>query len=147
MYCTTTKDFDTYTKTKLFYEPGFNVIDSTIVCDGDRCVMILKDETRHPPAKNLRIASSEKVTGPWSAASKSFTPDGLWVEGPSCLKVGEYWYVYFDAYAKHRYGAMRTADFQNWEDVSDQLSFPKGTRHGTVFAVSQEVLDKLLVAE
>lgn len=146
MYCTTTKDFEAYTETKLFYEPGFNVIDSTIVRDG-RWVMILKDETRHPPAKNLRIATSGKATGPWSAASKPFTPEGLWVEGPSCLKVGDYCYVYFDAYAKHRYGAMRTKDFKDWEDISDRLSFPNGTRHGTAFAVSKEVLDKLLAVK
>jgi beta-xylosidase len=144
MYCTNTKDFETYTATKLFYEPGFNVIDSTIVRGDGRWVMILKDETRHPPAKNLRIATSSKVTGPWSAASKPFTPEGLWVEGPSCLRSGDHWYVYFDAYTKHRYGAMCTADFENWEDISDQLSFPRGTRHGTVFAVSRGILDKLL---
>jgi hypothetical protein len=147
MYYTTTKDFDTFTKARLFYEPGFNVIDSTIVQDGDRHVMILKDETRYPPAKNLRIATSPKVTGPWSEASPPFTPNGLWVEGPSCLRVGSYWHVYFDAYATHRYGAMRTKDFENWEDVSRQLSFPKGTRHGTAFAAPASVLKKLLEAD
>jgi hypothetical protein len=147
MYCTTTKDFQTYTQTRLFFQPGFNVIDSTIFRDGDRYVMILKDETRHPPAKNLRIATSPRVTGPWSAASKPFTPEGLWVEGPSCLKAGDYWYVYFDAYAKHRYGAMRTMDFENWQDISERLRFPKGTRHGTVFTVSREILDKLLAVK
>jgi predicted GH43/DUF377 family glycosyl hydrolase len=144
MYCTTTKDFKTYTETRLFYEPGFNVIDATIVREGDRYVMILKDETRYPPAKNLRIATSPRVTGPWSAASEPFSPQGLGVEGPSCLKVGEYWHVYFDAYTKHQYGAMRTKDFENWKDISDQLSFPKRTRHGTAFTVPKEVLAKLL---
>ena len=41
-------------------------------------------------------------------------------------------------------GAMRTADFKSWEDVSEQLSFPAGTRHGTAFTVPKEVFDKLL---
>jgi hypothetical protein len=144
MYCTTTKDFTTFTETRIFYEPGFNVIDSTIVRHHDRFVMILKDETRHPPAKNLRVATSPRVTGTWGDASEPFSPKGLWVEGPSCLNVGEYVYVYFDAYAKHRYGAMRTKDFESWEDVSEEISFPRGTRHGTAFTVSKEVLDRLL---
>jgi hypothetical protein len=144
MYCTTTKDFKVFTETRLFYEPGFNVIDATIIRGGDRYVMVLKDETRHPPAKNLRIATGPKVTGPWSAASEPFSPAGLWVEGPSCLKVGQYWHVYFDAYAKHHYGAMRTKDFEHWENISDRLSFPNGTRHGTAFAVSEDVLKELL---
>ena len=143
MYCTTTKDFKTYTPTRLFYEPGFNVIDSTLIRHGDRYVMVLKDETRHPPAKNLRIATSDRATGPWGKASAPFSPKGLWVEGPTCLKVGGYWHVYFDAYRKHRYGAMRTRDFKAWEDISDRLVLPKGIRHGTAFAVRKAVLDKL----
>jgi hypothetical protein len=144
MYFTTTKDFKTYSKAKLFYEDGFNVIDSTIVKYGERYVMILKDETRYPPAKNLRIATSDKVTGPWSEASKSFSPRGLWVEGPTCLEIDDSWVVYFDAYQQGRYGAMRTRDFKHWEDISNQLKFPDGVRHGTTFPVSQACLDQLL---
>jgi hypothetical protein len=51
--------------------------------------------------------------------------------------------VYFDAYTKHRYGAMRTQDFTHWEDISDRLRFPQGTRHGTAVVVSESVLKKL----
>jgi len=144
VYCTRTKDFKTYTPTRLFYEPGFNVIDSTIVRDGKRWILITKDETRHPPAKNLHIATSDKATGPWSEASEPFTPNGLWVEGPTTAKIGEFWYVYFDCYTEHRYGAMRTKDFETWEDVSDQLEVPKGMRHGTVLAVGRRFFAPLL---
>ena len=144
MYCTTTKDFKTYTPTRLFYEPGFNVIDSTILQDGKRWIMITKDETRHPPAKNLHVATSEKATGPWSKAAEPFTPEGLWVEGPTAAKVGAFWHVYYDCYTKHRYGAMRTKDFKNWEDVSDQLEVPGGMRHGTILTVGRDVLAPLL---
>ena len=142
IYCTTTKDFKSYSKAKLFFEPGFNVIDSTIIADGGRYVMVLKDERKS--GKNLRIATSDKVTGPWSKASAPFSPKGLWVEGATCLKIGEFWYVYYDAYRKHRYGAMRTKDFKAWENVTDKLKVPKGMRHGTVLAVSSNILDKLL---
>jgi hypothetical protein len=144
MYCTTTKDFKSYTETRLFYEPGFNVIDSTIIQTHDHYIMISKDETRHPPAKNLHIATSDKVTGPWRKASEPFSPKGIWVEGATAIKIGQYWYVYFDAYRKHRYGAMRTKDFKSWENVSHKLKVPKGMNHGTIFAVSNDILDKLL---
>lgn len=147
MYFTTTKDFETYAETRLFYEHGFNVIDSTITRDGERWLMVLKDETRYPPAKNLRVATSHRATGPWSPASEPFSPEGLWVEGPSCLKIGDSWIVYFDAYRKHRYGAMQTRDFKSWEDISDEVSFPEGMRHGTAFAVPPPVLDKLLTVK
>ncbi|MDX1286241.1 MAG: glycosyl hydrolase, partial [Draconibacterium sp.] len=67
-----------------------------------------------------------------------------WSEGPTPIKIGEYWYVYFDKYRKHKMGAVRSKDLKDWEDISDQVSFPEGTRHGTVLKVSHEMLDKLI---
>ena len=60
------------------------------------------------------------------------------------MKVGKWWIVYYDEYRRDKYGGMRTTDFKNWEDISDELSFPKGTRHGTAFSVSNDILIKLL---
>lgn len=146
IYYTTTKDFQTYSDTKLFYEPGFNVIDSTIIPDGDGYVMILKDETRHPAEKNLRVARSDSLYGPWTEPSEPFTPEGVWVEGPTLLDLGEEVIVYYDEYTNKRYGAMRTRDFDTWKDISDAISFPEGTRHGTVVRVSGETLEVLMEA-
>jgi len=51
--------------------------------------------------------------------------------------------VYFDKYRDHQYGAVRSKDMQQWEDVSGQISFPRGLRHGTAFKVSKKVFGKL----
>lgn len=144
IYYTTTKDFESYSDTRLFYEPGFNLIDSTIIHTGDEYVMILKNETRHPAEKNLRVARSESLYGPWTEPSEPFTPEGVWVEGPTLLNKGDATIVYYDEYTNKRYGAMRTTDFKTWEDISDTVNFPEGTRHGTVFKVSKGELDALL---
>jgi len=40
-------------------------------------------------------------------------------------------------------GAVTSTDLANWKDVSDTISFPKGTRHGTVFTVTKQEFDKL----
>jgi beta-xylosidase len=142
IYFVTTKDFNTYSDTKLFYDDGFSVIDATLVKDGEKYVLFIKDETKKPVAKkNIRIARADAALGPYGHASKPFTPD--WVEGPSVIKIGGRWLIYFDEYTRGRYGAMASADMQKWENVSQKLSLPKGTRHGTVFAVTQEVLQKL----
>ncbi|MGI4021564.1 MAG: glycoside hydrolase family 43 protein [Janthinobacterium lividum] len=144
LYYVTTKDFKTYTKTKLLYDPGFNVIDATIVPDGNRFVMFMKDETREPIAqKNLKIAYSKNLTGPFTKASAPITGN-YWAEGPTTLKLGNKWLVYFDKYTLHKYGAITSTDLINWTDVSDQVSLPKGIRHGTVFTVSKSELEKLL---
>lgn len=144
IYYTTTEDFETYSETRLFYEPGFNVIDSTIVRQGDEYIMILKDETRHPAEKNLRVARSDSLYGPWTEPSEPFTPEGVWVEGPTLLEKDDATIVYYDEYMNKRYGAMRTTDFKTWENISDKVTFPEGTRHGTVFKVSKGELDALL---
>ena len=52
--------------------------------------------------------------------------------------------MYYDEYRRHKYGAMRTTDFKKWEDISDTLSFPRGTRHGTALVVSNDILKKLM---
>lgn len=59
--------------------------------------------------------------------------------------VGDALYVYFDKYRDHRYGAVRSLDHgETWEDVSDQVSFPRGIRHGTAFAVDASVVEVLV---
>jgi PelA/Pel-15E family pectate lyase len=144
IYYVTTKDFMTYSQARLFYDDGFNVIDSTIVKSGGQYVMILKDETQNPVRKNLRIAVSDKAAGPYGKASAPFTPD--WVEGPTAIKVNHEWIVYFDLYRDKRYGAVKSSDLKNWESVTEKLVMPAGARHGTVFTVSDEVLSKLTIA-
>lgn len=143
MYYVTTKDFKTYSDTKLFYDDGFNVIDSTIFkVEDNQYAMILKNETRHPPEKNLRIAFAKNPAGPWGSASQPITGN-YWAEGPTTLKLGVYWYVYFDKYQDHKYGAVRSKDLKEWEDVSDTVNFPKGFRHGTALQVDCDILDQL----
>jgi Glycosyl hydrolases family 43 len=142
IYYVKTKDFANYSPAAVLYDGGFNVIDATIVRDGARYVMVLKDETEFPAAKkHLRLATSANAAGPYSQASGAFTPD--WVEGPTVLRVNGEWIVYYDLYRDHRYGAQKTRDWKTWVNVTDQLEFPKGTRHGTAFAVSAGVLAKL----
>lgn len=142
MYYTTTKDFKTFSPTQLFYEPGFNVIDATLQKTGNGYVMFLKDETREPPQKNLKIAFSKNASGPYSKASKPITGD-YWAEGPTAVKIKDTWYVYFDKYMDHKYGAVSSKDLENWTDISNQVTFPKGLRHGTVFTVSEDFFTTL----
>ena len=148
MYFTTTKDFVTFAPTKLFYDPGFSVIDATFLHDGGRHVLIVKDETRNPPKKHLQLSVTGDLQGPFAPLSAPFTPPTLWVEGPTAIKIGDNYIVYFDAYVQKHYGAMRSKDLKTWEDVTAKMSFPdEGTpvrmRHGTVIAVPAEIVTKL----
>jgi hypothetical protein len=131
LYHATTTDFETFTPAALLYDGGFNVIDGTIVDLGDCFAMIVKDETREPVArKHLRVTFGPAPGGPWGPAGPAFTPG--WVEGPSVVRMGDAWVVYYDEYTRGRYGAMRTRDFATWEDLSRLIRMPEGARHGTV---------------
>jgi acetyl esterase/lipase len=141
IYYTTTKDFKKFSRTKLLYEPGFNVIDATIVKQDKGFVMYLKDETRNPIQKNIKIAYSDHLTGPYTKAGKPITGN-YWAEGPTAVKIDGHWVVYFDKYTQKKYGAVKETT-NGWEDISDSISFPLGTRHGSVFKVPQEVLMQL----
>lgn len=143
MYYILTKDFKTFSKTKLLYDKGFNVIDATIVPDGKQYVMFLKDETRTPPQKNIKIAVSKNLTGGYSDASAPITGN-YWAEGPTTLRMNGTWIVYFDKYRDHKYGAVQSTDLKNWTDISDKISLPAGLRHGTIFKISKEELNPLL---
>jgi sucrose-6-phosphate hydrolase SacC (GH32 family) len=146
IYSTTTKDFVTFTDSQLFYDKGFNVIDATIVNTGKNYVMFVKDETREPPQKNIRVTSSGSLYGPWSAPSAPITGK-YWAEGPTSIKIDDTWYVYFDKYTEKKFGAVKSKDLINWDDISDKITFPDGVRHGTIFEVNQETFDRLLKKE
>ncbi|MBX6330939.1 MAG: glycoside hydrolase family 43 protein [Gemmatimonadaceae bacterium] len=145
LYYVTTKDFKTYSPTKLLYDGGFAAIDGTIAKRGDTYYLVMKDETFYPPHRYLRVASSKHATGPYGPASPPFTEHDT--EGPSILHVGDYWYVYYDQYTRGRYGAVRTRDFAHWEKVTDSLHAPRGIRHGSAFRVPESVLQGLLALD
>jgi hypothetical protein len=141
LYATTTTDFRTFTPTRLFYDHNFNVIDGTLVHAGGRYALILKDETRNPPAKNLRVAFGPSALGPFGPPSAPITGK-FWAEGPTAIKIGDRWHVYFDRYTEHRYGLVTSPDLQSgWEDESDRVSFPKDFRHGTALRVPRRLVE------
>lgn len=149
MYCTTTKNFATFTPTELFYDPDFNCINATFLQAEGKRWMIIKDETKFPtPAKNARIGPAAGVRGPFGPLSAPFTPPGLWVEGPTAVKIGGDYLVYFDAYMEKHYRVLRSRDLVAWEDVTDKAVFPfEGTpdrmRHGTVIEVPRALIERL----
>ena len=142
LYYVTTKDFNRFSPAKLLYDPGFNCIDATIQPLGKRYVMFLKDETKTPTQKNIRVAFSNKLTGGYGKPSAPITGK-YWAEGPTAIHIHGNWIVYFDKYTQHSYGAVSSTDLETWTDISDKVHFPRGTRHGTVFAVSRAEFDKL----
>lgn len=149
IYATTTRDFQSFTPTRLFYDPGFSVIDATILQADGRLHLVIKDETRFPePKKHLRIATAETFQGPFGQLSEPFSPPGLWAEGPSAIRIGDEHLVYFEAYTGRYYCAMSSRDLKTWTDVTPRMEFlfpgtPERMKHGSVMPVPRSLIDRL----
>ncbi|HTI11594.1 MAG TPA: DUF4038 domain-containing protein [Puia sp.] len=140
LYSTTTRDFITFTPTKLFFDPGYSVIDATIVQrDKENYVLVFKDNTRLQ--RNIKVAFGGGPAGPFQKDSPAFTPE--YTEGPTVAKVGKDWLIYYDSYRAKKYGAMRTADFKTFTDITDSVAVPEGHKHGTIVMTDEQTLEDL----
>lgn len=142
-YYVTTKDFKEFGETKLYFEPGFSVIDGAILKKDNTFHLFVKNENPQPAEKNIRFTSNNKPYDFPTTVSEPIT-GGYWAEGPSPLLVGDTVYVYFDKYIDHKYGAVRSVDMKAWEDVSDKISFPAEVKHGTAFTITKAFFDTLI---
>ncbi len=140
-YYVTTKDFQSFSETRLFFDPGHNCIDATMLEADGKYYLIYKDE--RPGKKQLHWCSAMTAEGPWGPPSAPLPKPGKMVEGPSAIRIGEEFFVFFDVYTNHRYSAVKSRDFSRWEDLSNQVSFPQGFRHGTVLEVSKDLIEAL----
>lgn len=140
IYFTKTRDFSEFEPTRMFFNPDFSVIDATILEKDGEYIMFIKNENPNPPEKNIRFTTAKTPAGPYPVVVSDPITGNYWAEGPTAVQIGEYIYVYFDKYRDHHYGAVRSKDLNEWEDVSDLVSFPSGVRHGTVFKVKREVV-------
>ena len=144
LYYTITQDFKTFSPAKLFFDPGFSSIDAVLLQFNDQTyVQVLKDNTR--PNRNLKVAFSNHVEGPYTNLSDAFTE--TFIEGPTVVNVKGDWLIYFDVYRKKIYGAMKTKDFKTFADITNQVSVPEGHKHGTIIPVKRRIIQQLMKAK
>lgn len=171
LYFTRTSDFQSFTPAELFFDQGWSVIDGSPAYDDrgttdtsdDRWVMVVKNErevTDPPPTgKNLRLTYIDSTIdwnsfsyADWSpaedpiiGANTSIQPTDA--EGPSLVKNGDEWLIYWDKYIANDYGLASSPDLTNWTDEtgSFQLLDAQGNeilhpRHGTVFSAPRSAI-------
>lgn len=142
MYYVTTRDFRSFTPARLFYDPGFSVIDMSFFRDArGRLHTVVKDETLKPEKKHLRVARALGATGPFGPLSKPIS--GNWVEGPSAVQIGAQTIVFFDRYRDKKYGAVASRDLVDWTDISKRVQMPPRASHGTIVKVPVSLVARL----
>ena len=137
IYSATTRDFRTVSRPEVFFDPGYAVIDATILQARGRYYMVFKDERNEPLHRWLEVASGPTLAGPWSGIGHAFTES--WSEGPSVVRVGRQYIVYYDHYRDpKRYQAARSADFEHWTPMAEEVHFPEGCKHGSFLRITQK---------
>jgi beta-xylosidase len=142
-YFVTTKDFVTFSEPKILLDPGFDHIDATIIESGGKYVLTFKEGDMQAKGKSgpIHQAVADDPQGPYTVNKMPVVTQRA--EGLTVAKIGDQYLMYFDFYSEGRYGAMKTRDFANWTDISDQVHVVGGQRHGTVFAVLPDVVEKI----
>lgn len=141
LYATTTRDFQQFTATRLFFDPGFSLIDATMIEAGGEYHLVFKDDSDQPGRKSLRHATARSPYGPFGDVSAAFSPPG--VEGPSVLRVGADYVTYFRQNNNAgRWGAVKSSNLKDWENVTGRLSMPGnvGIHQGSVLEVPKEMI-------
>lgn len=144
MYYVTTRDFVAFSEPRLLYDAGYSCIDGVIVKRGEGDYVLVAKDNRKANS-NLRVAFSRRPEGPYTLPlSRPFT--GIFAEGPSVTKMGDTYYIYYDLYRRHIYGASTTKDFIHFTDVMSNAAFPAGHKHGTVFKAPASTVEALIRA-
>ena len=166
-----TTDFKSFTDAKVFFSPGYSEIDACMAFDDrgtadpadDRWVMAVKDEQMQElGGKNIRLTtapadltspfppkfrSPTEPNKPWTdpvAGPGSSVQPNQWVEGPTLMKVGAEWWLYFDRFRlrTNRFGLAVSNDLIHWTDHSSEVKVPAEAHHGTIFRAPRAVVLK-----
>ncbi|MEI9980404.1 MAG: glycoside hydrolase family 43 protein [Edaphobacter sp.] len=142
IFSTTTTDFKTLTPAKLFFDPGYSVIDATLLQTGSGYTLIFKDERKTPLKKVLQTATGPTMEGPWSNISPPISE--AWSEGAAIIPVAGGYLAYYDHYVRpQHYHALFSPDLKTWTDATGRISFPKKLRHGSFLPITPAEYENL----
>ncbi len=141
-----TSDFVKFSEPARFYDHGFPVIDATLFQRGPKdVVMVIKPQTKEPLTYNEKWVAGPTVEGPWSEPSDVI--NAPWSEGPSVVRIGDRDVVFYDHYkepGKIQYQAVATRDWKTWTDITDEISLPEKSKHGSFFRVTEAEAERLM---
>ena len=146
IYAVRTRDFETFTPPALFYSPSpeHGVIDAFVARDGQRWVMVVKNEMAPADGgKNLRLGFARNAQGPYSPVlGPPIVGEGTSIvrrmaEGPSLVRVDGLWHLYWDAPGGDAPYCLATSpDLVTWTNRTGAIKMPvPHPRHGTVARV------------
>lgn len=142
IFYTTTTDFITLAPSKVFFDPGYSVIDATLIHTGTNYHLIFKDERKTPLKKVLQVAQGPTMEGPWSNITPPISEP--WSEGAAIIPVANGYLAYYDHYRDpQHYAAIFSTDLKTWTDATSRVAFPAKLRHGSFLRITQAEYDRI----
>ena len=142
IWCCTTKDFKSFGPPKLFFDPGYVVIDASVLYYDGVYYMAFKDERgfNRPDTdyKALRTCRAVHAMGPYEKITPLLTRNLC--EGPAILRKDGKFIVFYDSFGDHTYRAMESADFIHFTDITPKIKFPPACKHLTVIEVEDSLV-------
>ncbi|BAL89288.1 putative glycosyl hydrolase [Actinoplanes missouriensis 431] len=157
MMYATTRDFHTFSEPKVWKDPGYSVIDSTVIEHDGVYHRITKDERNNssssPCSKFLiQEKSTDLLSRDYSFVAECIGSGALSRgEGPLIFKSNtpspdgkDKWYLFIDEYGGRGYVPFSTTDLDSgvWTPET-KYSLPSRPRHGTVLPVTKAEYDRL----
>ncbi|MBO1334729.1 family 43 glycosylhydrolase [Streptomyces sp. VRA16 Mangrove soil] len=150
LYCTT-KDFRTFSEAKVWNDPGYSVIDSTVIAHAGTYYRFTKDERSASQSPYGKFILEEKATD-LLAADWDTVAEGIGMgsmaqgEGPLVFKSNteNKWYLFIDDYTNTGYMPFVSDDLAGgtWTEV-ERRRLPAAPRHGTVLPVTAAEFERL----
>jgi len=146
LWCARTRDFQTFSEPQVLLDPGYSVIDGTIVKKDAKYFLFFKEEMfgyLHGERRAIRLATSDALEGPYTIESEPVT--SIITEGPAIVRRpnSEEWLLLYDYCMSNDYGASVSPDLCAWQETKE-IAFPQYARHGSVFEVSPAELQSLI---
>jgi beta-xylosidase len=157
MMYATTRDFRTFSEPKVWDDPGYSVIDSTVIKQDGMYYRFTKDERNNTSStpcskfileeKSTQLRSTNwdfvgECIGKATATSAGISSG----EGPTVFKSNteNKWYVFIDEFGGRGYVPFETTDLASGQfTMSTDYDLPLHPRHGTVMPVTKAELERL----
>lgn len=154
-----TTDFVIFSEPFVWVDPGWSVIDATLVRSGDYFYRVIKDEqsatSALPSAKYLTIERSTSIAN----TDYELVTDGVGSKDPGDgrepLQHGEgpiliwsteraLWYLFIDEFTLRRYIPFESSDLTSrvWK-MSKDYEMPFGASHGSILAITRTEWENL----
>lgn len=154
MMYATTEDFVTFSEPQVWHDPGYSVIDSTLIQEDGVYHRFTKDERGQGESPCGKFITQETATDVLDT-SYDLVADCIGSgaisqgEGPLIFRSNteDRWYLFIDEFGGRGYVPFETTDLAsgNWT-VSSGYDLPASPRHGTVVPLTQAEYDRVAAA-